>query len=65
MDFMDALGTRREYMRCRYGKTINFIAPGVERQPRRQRGLLYGTESDLPSSQPGGRRHGHMCTDQR
>ena len=62
---MDTLGTRRElYLRRHHGKTINFLAPGVERQARQQRGLLYGSDNDYLESRSSG-RHTQLCSDQR
>ena len=65
---MDALGSKKEYSRRHHGKTINFIAPGVEKQQPRdgRKSLVYGTataSSCLPPER--GRRHSHTIPEQR
>ena len=65
---MDALGSKREYRRRHHGKTINFVAPGVEREARQGRGgLVYGTtlsNQHITSAEHSG-RHSHTLHEQR
>lgn len=63
---MDSLGSKREYQRRNHGKTINFIAPGVEKQARERRGgLLYGTTSHHLQSTDTSGRHSLELSEQR